>query len=107
MVSQVEGCTFSANFSLEHLNNFWVLKFIQVKTNTGALGAAPDFQLHLKVSKFIITRKGIMFALIVDAGFEALLNQDCNGRTHCNTLVFFITGALHCNMYIKLILKSR
>ena len=31
--------------------NFLFLKFIQVKTNTDALGTPPDFQLHLEVCK--------------------------------------------------------
>ena len=31
--------------------NVWFPKFIQVKTNTDALGAASDFQLHLEVCK--------------------------------------------------------
>ena len=43
-VDHVEGCELSANLSLEHHNNFSVLKHIQVKANTGggAGGAAPD-----------------------------------------------------------------
>ena len=74
------------------------MKCIQVKTNTDAHWGAPAFPLHLEVCKHMVivtllfdifgTREGY-YVCHVDAGFKVLLNQDCNGRNHCNTIGYF------------------